>query len=114
MDRWSQARRLVLARDGDKCLRCLGPAVDVHHRRPKGMGGTSDKSIAFGLANLISLCRECHAWVHEHPEQGYLTGYLLHSWDDPARFPLLLKPGSTYIYLRADGSFERCGEIVLF
>jgi 5-methylcytosine-specific restriction endonuclease McrA len=114
VDQWSKARKLVLARDCEKCLRCLGEATDVHHRKPKGMGGTSDPEVAFGLANLVSLCRECHNGIHGAPAQSYLSGYLVHSWDDPASTPLLVKPGSVYMWLRPDGSFERCGEIVLF
>jgi len=114
VDTWEKTRKLVLARDCGKCLRCLGEACDVHHRKPKGMGGTGDPDIAFGLANLISLCRDCHADIHAHPQREYLSGYLLHSWDSPEKTPLLIKPGSVYMWLRPDGSFERCGENVLF
>ena len=111
---WDKARRLADARDGGKCLRCLAPAVDVHHRRPKGMGGTSNSYIAFGLANLVSICRECHSWIHAHPEQGYSTGYLVHSWDDPAAIPLVLKPGSHLVKLLSNGDMERTGDYALF
>jgi hypothetical protein len=78
------------------------------------MGGTSNLYITYGLANLACLCRECHNWVHAHPEEGYRTGYLVHSWDDPADVPLVLKPGTHWIKLRSDGEFERTGEYALF
>jgi 5-methylcytosine-specific restriction endonuclease McrA len=109
---WDNAKRIVVARDGGKCLRCWNEAADVHHRCPKKMGGTQDSYIAYGLANLASLCRECHDWVHAHPEEGYRTGYLVHSWDDPADVPLVL--GTHWIKLRSDGEFERTGEYALF
>ena len=85
---WSKARKEALLRDEGKCLRCRKPAADVHHRRPKKMGGTKNEYTAFGMANLVSLCRKCHNDIHAHPEQAYRTGYLVHSWDDPAHIPI--------------------------
>ena len=114
MTQWDTAKRQVFLRDGGKCLWCLGEAADVHHRRPKGMGGTSDPYIAFGVANLVSLCRSCHDYIHAHPAEGYRLGYLVHSWDDPAEIPIVLKPGTHYIRLRSDGEFEKVGEYALF
>jgi 5-methylcytosine-specific restriction protein A len=114
MDQWDKIRRLVLARDGEKCLRCLAPAVDVHHRRPKGMGGTGNKYIALGMANLVSLCRDCHTEIHTQPELGYRTGFLLHSWEDPAEIPLVIKPGTFLVKLTPAGDMEVQGECLLF
>ncbi len=111
---WNLTKKIVAARDGGKCLMCLGESGAVHHRVRRGMGGARDPLIAYGLANCISICNFCHDYVHSHPEQAYLSGYLLHTWDDPEKTPLLIKPGSVYMWLRSDGSFERCGEIVLF
>jgi len=48
------------------------------------MGGTGDEEVAFGLANLVSLCRECHSHVHANPAESYELGWLVHSWDEPA------------------------------
>ena len=47
------------------------------------MGGTSDETRAFGLDNLVLLCRECHSHVHANPEESYEEGWLVHSWDSP-------------------------------
>ncbi len=57
------------------------------------MGGTSDPEINYGLANLVSLCRDCHSWIHLHPAESYESGWLVHSWDDPAEIPLQPSPG---------------------
>ena len=114
MDAWDKARKLVLSRDGNKCIWCLGDADDVHHRAPKKMGGTKDEYIAFGLANLVSLCREHHSWVHAHPAEAYKLGFLVHSWEDPADVPIVLKPGSVLVKLTPDGDLERMGSSVLF
>lgn len=81
---WDKARRGALERDEETCQRCSRPATDVHHRKVKGMGGTGDEEVAFGLANLVSLCRECHSHVHANPAESYELGWLVHSWDEPA------------------------------
>lgn len=85
---WAKVRKEALARDDYHCRRCLKPATDVHHRKLKGMGGTSNRDVAFGLPNLVSLCRECHTYIHAHPQYGYESGFLVHSWDDPAEIPI--------------------------
>lgn len=92
----SETRRLVLRRDGWKCVICgreTGSAWSgdsIHHRllRSQGAGYA-------GLhrpANLIALCGSgttgCHGWVHAHPAAAYQAGYLVHMFEDPARMPL--------------------------
>jgi hypothetical protein len=111
--RWEAVRRVVLRRDDHRCVRCGREACDVHHRQPKGMGGTSNEEVAFGLANLISLCRECHSFVHANPLEAYKTGYLVHSWDDPETIAVLTKSWGT-VSFRSDGSSESTGVCDLF
>ena len=114
MGKWEEAKKLAVARDGGKCLYCLGEADDVHHRSPKKMGGTKDEYIAFGLANLVSLCRSHHDWVHSNPAQAYKLGFLVHSWEDPAEVPIVLKPGSVLVKLLPSGDLERMDTSALF
>jgi len=85
---WQAARKAALLRDDETCRRCLRPATDVHHRRPRQMGGTSDDSINYGMANLVSLCRTCHNWIHAHPSESYRLGWLVHSWQSPEDIPI--------------------------
>ena len=80
---WETARKAVITRD-KVCRRCLRPGTDCHHRQVRGLGGTSDETRAFGMDNLILLCRECHSHVHLNPEESYAQGWLVHSWDDPS------------------------------
>jgi len=103
--KWDQVRKVVAARD-EYCVRCLREATDVHHRKVKGIGGTSDQEVAFGLANLILLCRACHAYVHQNPREAYETGYLVHSWDNPEMMGVIRKNHSTVTF-RSDGTFEQ-------
>jgi len=78
------------------------------------MGGSSDDERNYGLANLVSLCEECHTWAHMSPEEAYGTGFLLHWWDDPGKFPLTVKPGSFHVLLTAEGDMVQLNPVVLF
>jgi ATP-dependent DNA helicase RecQ len=59
---WSAIRRMVLERDGYRCVECQEPVkspdADVHHSLPRSMGGTDEPS------NLVTLCDGCHAAHH--------------------------------------------------
>jgi 5-methylcytosine-specific restriction endonuclease McrA len=57
---------------------CHGRAVHVHHRKPRGRGGSD------AAANLAALCASCHRWIHEHPAAANARGWLLHSWETEA------------------------------
>jgi len=56
------------------------------------MGGSSSQYINFGLANLVSLCRGCHTWIHANPAESYEQGWLVRMGEDPARVPIRHKP----------------------
>jgi len=84
---WPTARKAALARDEGLCRRCSRPASHVHHRLRKGMGGELDENVKYGLANLVSLCAECHRHIHDHPAESYEAGWLLHTWQVPEENP---------------------------
>jgi len=85
MDSWLSARKQALERDNGICVRCGNFASDVHHRKLKGMGGSK---LLDTPANLISLCRTCHSWIHANPAESYELGYMVHSWADPEDVPI--------------------------
>lgn len=85
---WDSAKRACFERDEGKCRKCSRPATDCHHLKPRQMGGRKDPEVNFGLANLVSLCRECHSWIHLHPAESYEKGWLVHSWQSPSDVPL--------------------------
>lgn len=72
----SEVRAAVLARDGG-CraaalvgeVRCWGP-LDPHHLRRRSQGGTDT------AANLATVCRAHHDWIHAHPEAASVLGLL--------------------------------------
>ncbi|WP_084222299.1 HNH endonuclease [Rhodococcus sp. Chr-9] len=51
---WRNQRQRALTRDGNRCVDCTAPAVEVDHIISKNDGGTDD------LENLRSLCGRCH------------------------------------------------------
>ena len=102
---WETAKRIVVSRDGGNCLRCMNEATDVHHRQPRKMGGTSNEYIAFGLANLVSLCRRCHDLIHSEPALAYDSGWLVRTGYDPAEIPL--ETGSFTLWLTPQGAIKR-------
>ena len=54
---WARVRRAALDRDEWRCCRCGSPVdLEVHHRRPVAVA----PSLAFVLANVETVCRECH------------------------------------------------------
>lgn len=79
---------LVWVRDGGRCARCgtglhrenRGMSWSVHHRRPRGMGGSGGAWVN-EAANLILLCGSgvtgCHSWVETHRAEARDLGWLI-------------------------------------
>lgn len=79
---------LVWERDGGSCARCgtglsfaqRGVAWSVHHRRPRGMGGTKQAWVN-QPANLVTLCGSgttgCHGWIESNRADARLLGWLI-------------------------------------
>jgi hypothetical protein len=92
-------RKRVLARD-EFCVRC-GFLIDpgnysIHHRKPRGMGGTKDPAIS-RLSNLLALCGSgttgCHGWVESSRRLAYERGFLLHHNDNAKTTPVFTYAG---------------------
>ena len=78
---------LVWSRDRGSCVRCgcelvgaRGLSWSVHHRRPRGSGGTSLKWVNLP-GNLILLCGSgttgCHGWIESHRAFARASGFLV-------------------------------------
>lgn len=111
----SAVRSAVLSRSGGRCEWCgaelcgeQGWAWSLSHRRPKGMGG-SRRLDTDGAANLLVLCGSgttgCHGWVESQRTQALVAGLLLHSTEDPAAEPLLLRQ-DRWVYLTPEGGYR--------
>lgn len=104
--------RAVKARAQNRCERC-GTADayrwSLHHRKPRGMGGTKNPLIN-SPANLLLLCGSgtegCHGWVESHREESYESGLLVHRNDDPDEIPVTLRYGT--VWLDDVGGVQAC------
>jgi hypothetical protein len=75
-----RARAAIYEAGGSRCIGCRRTDLSAQHRRPRGMGGTSDVTIGHP-ANGVPLCgdgvRGCHGWTENHPRYAQLLGWLL-------------------------------------
>ncbi len=70
----TRVRAVVRERDGGHCLRCgAGGGLEQHHRRRRGVRD----GYQHAFENVISLCGECHRWVHAHPQQAREGGFIV-------------------------------------
>lgn len=86
--RWQfkHARKVVRERSGGACeapewayttasgrvrpVRCQTTATEVHHIRPRSLGGNHHPD------NLLDLCCTCHRHVHAYPADAHTAGLL--------------------------------------
>lgn len=97
----ARVRETVLGRDGHRCVSCgksiIGIPYSVHHRMPRGMGGTRNPEVNLP-ANLLLLCGSgttgCHGWLESHREKAKEWGYLIRRGTaSPAFEPVLTADG---------------------
>jgi thymidylate synthase (FAD) len=74
---WAAIVREVYARDGFRCRRCAAPkrgprSLHAHHIAP----WSEAPALRFDIANMVTLCRGCHEWVHSREN---VDGDHLHS-----------------------------------
>jgi len=93
----------IVERQEGWCLWCegaLGESFALHHRKLRKHGGPDSPE------NVVALHHECHnlgtASVHLSPKIGYNRGFLVHSWDEPAKVSLTTPSGT--VLLREDGT----------
>jgi 5-methylcytosine-specific restriction endonuclease McrA len=80
---WNAVKRDVSQRDGGLCVSCGLAAVDAQHRIARRSGGTRNPLIAYGMANVISLCRSCHHRCEDRDREMRARGCWLESWQNP-------------------------------
>lgn len=104
----------VRARFWGLCARCgeSGPG-NVHHRQPRGMGGTSRPGTN-SPANLLWLCGSgttgCHGYVESYRTEAAEQGWLVKHPRDPADVPVLLWDGQR-VLLDAEGGYRSVPEV---
>lgn len=100
---WHTLNGALEHRSGSHCERCGFPvlmeAAERHHRKLRSQGG-EDK-----VWNLVLLCPGCHQWVHAHPRRATYDGFIVPSWADPLKWPVLLA-GPGLALLTEDAWYE--------
>ena len=98
-------RSTVIGRAGYRCEKCLGPLSDgmsVHHRRPRGMGGSKSAAL-HNPENLLALCGSgttgCHGWVESNREVAYARGLLLRTGRPAHTTPYLDDRGDWWLLI---------------
>jgi len=107
---------LIVDRSGGLCE--VGVACDLwtnanylmsgppHHRRARGMGGTSDPDgLANSAANGLAACVPCHSWIEANPDGARVAGWMVPFGVDPTIVPVLYR-GSGRVWFRPDGTKE--------
>lgn len=79
-------RQTIITRDQGLCRRCTtANTADIHHRSPRGMGGSP---AANTLANGVLLCRPCHEHIERYRSLARMDGWLVPRGTDPAEVPV--------------------------
>lgn len=85
-----RVRDLVTERANGACERCgmAAPAYQLHHRRPRGMGGSSREDTNTP-ANALLVCVGCHSDIEANRDDAYKYGWLVHQSHDPVAVKVL-------------------------
>lgn len=105
----------VLHRDGYRCIRDGVPIVgergwdwSIHHRRPRGAGGTS-RTDANEPQNLVAVCGSgttgCHGFIESNRNEAREHGWIVPLHIDPLRVAVLVDHGSRWTYLSSDAQY---------
>ena len=104
-----KVRVAVIERDAGRCCICSQYclAAHVHHRQPRGMGGTSSSS-SYAVANLLTLCSTCHlVTVEPNRAVAELNGWVVRRPTDPAEVPVMYR--GRWVRLDNDGGVTAIG-----
>ena len=101
--------QVIEQRANGYCEFCMYPATEemqIHHRRPRGMGGSKDPVTA-SPANGVWVHYQCHRAIEENREHSLATGYLVHQHRDPRDIPVMMPQVTAFGTLLDDeGEYE--------
>ena len=113
-------RLVFYIRDEESCTRCgqglrwedRGHGWSMHHRRPRGMGGSKDPALALP-SNALTLCGSgvtgCHGWVETNRDEALEQGFLVSRYGTPEDIPVLYR--GELRFLTSWGSTVRVDEV---
>lgn len=96
-------RALICERAGGRCERCqVAPVEAIHHRRPRGSGGSRRESTALA-SNGVAICNACHNWAESHREEATRKGWLVRQSWEPRDVAVFV--GGRWVMLSDDGGY---------
>lgn len=103
----ADVRAIIIEREGGRCARCGALTLhggQIHHRRPRGMGGSSWREATNLPANGLHLCAVCHRMIERDRETAYKLGWLVHHYELPSEVLVLYR--GLWMRLDDDGSLN--------
>lgn len=94
-------RDLIATRCQSVCERCgVSASVQLHHRRPRGMGGSTapDTNTA---SNALALCVACHNDIESQRDEALRMGWLVRQHVKPLDIPVLRR--GEWVWLEDNG-----------
>lgn len=85
-----ETKARVRRRSGNQCeVRgegCTHKAYEFHHRKLRRFGDHTPE-------NCLHACLACHHYIHANPELSYVMGWLVPSYKEPIKVPVLRGAG---------------------
>lgn len=102
-----RVRDVITRRANGTCERCgmAAPAYQHHHRRPRGMGGSSAEDTNTPC-NALHFCIPCHTDVEANRSDGLRYGWLVRQGANPETVPVLRK--GEWVQLDNNGGYTAC------
>jgi 5-methylcytosine-specific restriction protein A len=110
-------RNTVAARANGFCERCgANTPTQLHHRRPRGMGGSraDDTNTA---PNALAVCESCHREIESDRDDALKFGWLVRQGANPGDVPVfrrgqwvvLTDTGAAFMPANGPGRCLKCG-----
>ena len=101
-----KTRQVIRERAKNRCELCgtpVGMDAQIHHRKPRGMGGTKDDASRLACNGLFVHFR-CHEKIERNREVALANGWLVRQSGDSQDQPVRLHYG--WVLLNANGSVD--------
>jgi 5-methylcytosine-specific restriction protein A len=102
----AKTRQAISERAKGRCELCgtpVGMDAQIHHRKPRGMGGTKDNASRLASNGLFVHFR-CHERIERNRDEALGYGWLVRQSGESAQEPVLLHYG--WVLLNPDGSVD--------
>lgn len=98
-----KTRDIIHRRAKGRCELCGLPVIDpqIHHRRPRGMGGTKRQESG-SPSNGLLVHLKCHALMESQRHEALMNGWLVRQDQDPREVPV--RRWDSLVLLGDDGS----------